>query len=60
MARSQLILTPLTPAAIFLVLTIDEGGEDTVRDVLSDVDGLRKAVGLRVPDSGLVCVATIG
>ncbi|NKR75775.1 peroxidase [Prescottella equi] len=60
MARSQLILTPLTPAAIFLVLTIDEGGEDTVRDVLSDVDGLRKAVGFRVPDSGLVCVASIG
>ncbi len=60
MARPQLILTSLTPAAIFLVLTIDEGGENTVRDVLSDVDGLRKAVGFRVPDSGLVCVTSIG
>ncbi|MDH6280995.1 Dyp-type peroxidase [Prescottella agglutinans] len=60
MARPQLILTPLTPAAIFLVLTIDEGGETTVRDVLADVDGLRKAVGFRVPDSGLVCVTSIG
>ncbi|WP_137723459.1 Dyp-type peroxidase [Prescottella subtropica] len=60
MARSQLILTPLTPAAIFLVFTVDEGGEGTVRDLLADVDGLRKSVGFRVPGSGLVCVTSIG
>ncbi|CAM2777626.1 Dyp-type peroxidase [Prescottella defluvii] len=60
MARAQLILTPLTPAAIFLVLTVDDGGESVTRDLLSDVDGLRKAVGFRVPDSGLVCVASVG
>ncbi|WP_305094131.1 Dyp-type peroxidase [Prescottella sp. R16] len=60
MARSQLILTPLTPAAIFLVFTVDEGGETAVRDLLADVDGLRKAVGFRVAGSRLVCVTSIG
>ncbi|RVW02992.1 Dyp-type peroxidase [Rhodococcus xishaensis] len=60
MARPQLILTPLSPAAIFLVLTIDEGGENTTRELLADIDGLRKAVGFRVPGSGLVCVTSVG
>ncbi|RVW06369.1 Dyp-type peroxidase [Rhodococcus spongiicola] len=60
MARPQLILTPLTPAAIFLVLTIDEGGENATRELIADIDGLRKSVGFRVPDSGLVCVTSIG
>jgi len=32
----QPVLVPLTAAAIFLVLTIDPGGEAAVRDVLSD------------------------
>ena len=32
----QPVLTPLTEAAIFLVLTIDPGGEDDVRDLLAD------------------------
>ena len=53
MAQPQPILTPLTPAAIFLVVTIGEGGEQTVRDVLADLSGLERSVGFRVPASGL-------
>ncbi|WP_322097442.1 Dyp-type peroxidase [Nakamurella alba] len=56
----QPVLSPLTRAAIFLVLTIDEGGEDAVRDLLPDVPALQRAVGFRVPDGGLKCVVGIG
>src|SRR3954452_2740136 len=31
----QAVLAPLTSAAIFMVLTIDPGGEETVRDLLA-------------------------
>ncbi|MDG4665534.1 Dyp-type peroxidase [Mycobacterium sp. 236(2023)] len=60
MPRPQPILTPLTPAAIFLVATIDEGGESVVYDALSGFGGLVKAVGFRVPDAKLTLVAGIG
>ncbi|MBF0663497.1 Dyp-type peroxidase [Rhodococcus sp. (in: high G+C Gram-positive bacteria)] len=60
MARSQPILTPLTEAAIFLVLTIDEGREDEVRSLLEDLSGLRRSVGFRIPDGGLSVVTGIG
>lgn len=60
MPRPQPILTPLTPAAIFLVATIDEGGESVVYDALSGFGGLVKAVGFRVPDAHLTLVAGIG
>ena len=56
----QPVLAPLTAAAIFLVLTIDPGGEDAVRDVLTDWAGLQRAVGFRVPEAPLACVAGIG
>ncbi len=59
-ARSQPILTPLTEAAIFLVLTIDEGREDEVRSLLEDLSGLRRSVGFRIPDGGLSVVTGIG
>jgi putative iron-dependent peroxidase len=42
--RPQPILTPLTPAAIFLVVTIDDGGEDIVHDAFADLSGLVRAV----------------
>ena len=57
---SQPVLNPLTAAAIFLVLTIDPGGEEAVRDLLADLAGLQRAVGFRVPDGQLSCVAGIG
>lgn len=60
MPRPQPILTPLTPAAIFLVATIDDGGEAVVRAALPGFSGLVKAVGFRVPDAHLTLVAGIG
>jgi putative iron-dependent peroxidase len=56
----QRILTPFTEAAIFLVLTVDQGVEDELRDVLADVQGLRRSVGFRIPDADLSCVTGIG
>jgi putative iron-dependent peroxidase len=59
-AEPQGILTGLTEAAIFLVLTVNSGGEDQLRDVLADVSGLRRSVGFRAPESGLSCVVGFG
>lgn len=47
----QPVLSPLTTAAIFLVMTIDPGGESVTRELLADlqvcsgqlVSGYRKA-----------------
>jgi putative iron-dependent peroxidase len=58
--RPQPILTPLTPAAIFLVVTIDDGGEDTVHDAFADLSGLVRAVGFRNPAAHLTLVTGIG
>ncbi|WP_040798511.1 Dyp-type peroxidase [Nocardia higoensis] len=60
MGEPQPILEPLTPAAIFLVATIDEGGEATARDLLEDLPGLRRSVGFRLPGANLSVVASIG
>ena len=54
------MLTPLTDAAIFLVLTINSGGEAACRDLLGDWAGLQRAVGFRAPGAGLACVAAVG
>jgi porphyrinogen peroxidase len=56
----QAVLTPITEAAIFLVLTVDPGPVDAVRDLLADVSGLRRAVGFRVPEGELTCVVGVG
>ena len=60
MSEPQGILTPLTEAAIFLVVTVDSGADDDVRELLSDVSGLRRSVGFRNPEAGLTCVVGIG
>jgi len=54
------VLVPLTANAIFLVLTVDPGGEAACRDLLSDWAGLQRAVGFRAPDAPMACVAGIG
>lgn len=54
------MLSPLTGAAIFLVVGIDDNGEDVVRDLLSDLQGLQRSVGFRVPEGGLTAVAGVG
>jgi putative iron-dependent peroxidase len=56
----QPVLTPLTSAAIFLVVTIDPGGESTVRDLIADLSGLQRSVGFRIPEGRLACVTAIG
>ena len=56
----QPVLTPLTTAAIFLVMTINDGGEPVVREVLADLSGLQRTVGFRAPEQGLALVTGIG
>jgi porphyrinogen peroxidase len=56
----QPVLSPLTAAAVFLVLTIDPGGEDVVRELLADVAALQRSVGFRIPGGALQVVAAIG
>jgi putative iron-dependent peroxidase len=56
----QSILTPLTESAIFLVITVNAGSEADVADVLTDVSGLKRSVGFRVPEAELTCVTGIG
>ena len=56
----QAALTPITEAAIFLVLTVDSGSEAEIRDLLVDVSGIRRAVGFRIPEAELSCVVGIG
>jgi len=56
----QAILAPITEAAIFLTLTVEPGAEDGVRDLLSDVSGLRRSVGFRIPEAELTCVVGVG
>jgi putative iron-dependent peroxidase len=54
------VLAPLTPAAIFLVATIDDGGEAVVHDALADLSGLTRAIGFRDPSKHLSMVTSIG
>ncbi|WP_435172190.1 Dyp-type peroxidase [Actinacidiphila sp. bgisy145] len=56
----QPVLEPLTTAAIFLVLTVEDGGEQTVRELLADLAGLTRAIGFGAPDGRLSCVAGVG
>lgn len=54
------MLAPLTPAAIFLIATIDDGGESVVHDALGDISGLVRAIGFRDPTKNLSVVTSIG
>ena len=57
---AQPVLTPLTASAVILVLTIDDGGESVVHDLLADLSGLARTVGFRSPHGGLAVVAGVG
>ena len=59
-AEPQAVLTPLTEAAMFLVLTVEPGSERGVRDALADVSGLKRSVGFRIPEGELTCVTGVG
>jgi putative iron-dependent peroxidase len=56
----QEVLSPITEAAVFLVLTLEDGSEADVRDLLADVGGLTRSVGFRFPEGGLTCSTGIG
>jgi porphyrinogen peroxidase len=56
----QSVLTPPTEAAIFLVLTVEPGFENEIRELLADVSGLKRSVGFRIPDGELSCVVGLG
>jgi putative iron-dependent peroxidase len=58
--NAQAVLSPLTGAAIFLVATIDAGGEQAVRQLFGDLGGLQRSVGFRIPGGELSCVSGIG
>ncbi|MEV3964932.1 Dyp-type peroxidase [Nocardia sp. NPDC050193] len=60
MGQPQPILEPLTPAAYFLVATIDPGGEAAARDLLAELPGLRRSIGFRLPGAGLGCITGVG
>ena len=56
----QTILTRKTRSAIFVVLVINDGGEQTVRDFLEDVPSLTNAVSSRAPEAALAGIVSIG
>ncbi len=57
---SQAVLATLTESAIFLSMTVNEGAEDHVYDLLTDLSGLQRTVGFRVPEALLSVVAAVG
>ncbi|MEX7473323.1 Dyp-type peroxidase [Mycobacterium adipatum] len=56
----QQIVDPLTSAAIFLVATIDDGGEQSVHDALPEISGTVRAIGFRDLTKKLSVVTGIG
>lgn len=58
----QTVDTRLTRAAIFLVLTMNEGAdaEDSVRALCADIAALVRGVGFRAQESDLSCIVGIG
>ncbi|CAG6397630.1 Dyp-type peroxidase [Streptomyces cocklensis] len=60
MPTPQPVLSPLTTASLFLVLTVDRGGESAVRELLGDLAGLQRAVGFGHPAGELSVVAAVG
>jgi len=58
--ESQPVTTPLTRAAVFLVMTVEPGREAAVREVLADVPGMARAIGFRNVEAALSCVVGIG
>jgi porphyrinogen peroxidase len=61
-AEPQAVLSPLTGAAIFLVVTVNPGPDNAgiVRGLCGDLAGLVRAVGFRDLEGHLTCVTGIG
>ena len=60
MTESQPVWRGVTESALFLILTVRDGAERDVRDLLGDVRSLARAVGFRRPDDELQCVVGLG
>ncbi|MFE5402739.1 Dyp-type peroxidase [Streptomyces sp. NPDC056580] len=60
MFESQPVVVEPAKTAVFLVVTITPGHEETVRDLLEDVSGLCRSVAFRAPGEQLSCVVGIG
>ncbi|NLG45647.1 Dyp-type peroxidase [Gordonia sp. (in: high G+C Gram-positive bacteria)] len=60
MSTPQSIITRKTSSSVFLVLTINDGGEGTVRDALAELPDLSSAVGSRAPEAALAAIVGIG
>lgn len=64
MATPQPVDAKLTRAAVFLILTLNEGDDAVigaqVRNVLGDISSLLRGIGFRIPDGHLTCVTGIG
>jgi len=58
--ETQPVLAGLSLSALFLVVVVEPGGEEQVRDTLGDVAGLVRSVGFREQDDGLSAVVGIG
>jgi putative iron-dependent peroxidase len=61
-AASQPVSSPLTSAAIFLVVTINPGDENraTVLSLCADLSALLRSVGFRAPEGTLSCIMGFG
>lgn len=59
-ALAQDIIAPPAKAAIFLTVTVVSGCEEQVRESLAGVAALTRAIGFRLPEAQLSCVAAIG
>ncbi|RDH10276.1 Dyp-type peroxidase, partial [Tsukamurella pulmonis] len=57
---NQVVISPLTPAAMFVVLTLEEGGQSRVHDALDNFSGLTRSVGFRYPDKYLSLTTSFG
>ncbi|MFF0427137.1 Dyp-type peroxidase [Streptomyces sp. NPDC004520] len=60
MVVPQSVVAPPSRAAVFLVATVNPGGETVVREALQDLTGLTRSVAFRHPEAYLTCVAGIG
>ncbi|MGW7684192.1 Dyp-type peroxidase [Kribbella sp. NPDC054772] len=56
----QEVLRQPAKAALFLVVDVRPGSEDTARDLLADFAGLTRSVGFRAPDDDLTGIVGIG
>ncbi|NKY17359.1 Dyp-type peroxidase [Tsukamurella spumae] len=57
---NQVVTSPLTEAAMFVVLTVPTEQEERVHDALDNLSGLTRSVGFRYPDKQLSLTTSFG